>query len=64
MLAHAQEIDQTLELIQTAKNQLEAESISFDPGIQVGAMIKSQRLLWHFLCSFVAWISYLLAPMI
>ena len=40
MLAHAQEIDQTLELIQTAKNQLEAESISFDPGIQVGAMIE------------------------
>jgi phosphotransferase system enzyme I (PtsI) len=40
MLAHAQEIDQTLELIQTAKNQLEAESINFDPGIQVGAMIE------------------------
>jgi phosphotransferase system enzyme I (PtsI) len=40
MLAHAQEIDQTLDLIQTAKNQLEAESISFDPGIQVGAMIE------------------------
>jgi phosphotransferase system enzyme I (PtsI) len=40
MLAHAQEIDQTLELIQAAKNQLEAESISFDPGIQVGAMIE------------------------
>jgi phosphotransferase system enzyme I (PtsI) len=40
MLAHAQEIDQTLELIQTAKNQLEAEDISFDPGIQVGAMIE------------------------
>jgi phosphotransferase system enzyme I (PtsI) len=27
-------------LIQTAKNQLEAEDISFDPGIQVGAMIE------------------------
>ncbi len=40
MLAHAQEIDQTLDLIQTAKNQLEVESISFDPGIQVGAMIE------------------------
>jgi len=40
MLAHAQEIDQTLELIQTAKNQLEVEGISFDPGIQVGAMIE------------------------
>jgi phosphotransferase system enzyme I (PtsI) len=40
MLAHAQEIDQTLELIQVAKNQLETEGISFDPGIQVGAMIE------------------------
>ena len=40
MLAHAQEIDQTLELINMAKKQLENECVSFDPNVQVGAMIE------------------------
>ncbi len=40
MLAHAQEIDQTLELINIAKKQLENECVSFDPNVQVGAMIE------------------------
>ncbi len=40
MLAHAQEIDQTLELINVAKKQLENECVSFDPNVQVGAMIE------------------------
>jgi phosphotransferase system enzyme I (PtsI) len=40
MLAHAQEIDQTLALIEIAKKQLEVQDISFDPNIKVGAMIE------------------------
>ncbi len=40
MLAHVQEIDQTLELINLAKKQLENECVSFDPNVQVGAMIE------------------------
>lgn len=40
MLAHAQEIDQTLELIELAKKQLDDEGVAFDPSIQVGAMIE------------------------
>jgi phosphotransferase system enzyme I (PtsI) len=40
MLAHAQEIDQTLALIEIAKKQLEEKNISFDPNIKVGAMIE------------------------
>lgn len=40
MLAHAQEIDQTLDLIDTAKKQLEDRGILFDPNIRVGAMIE------------------------
>ena len=40
MLAHAQEIDQTLELINIAKKQLENECVSFDSNVQVGAMIE------------------------
>ena len=40
MLAHAQEIDQTLELIGVAKKQLENECVAFDPDVQVGAMIE------------------------
>ena len=40
MLAHAQEIDQTLELISVAKRQLENECVAFDPDVQVGAMIE------------------------
>jgi phosphotransferase system enzyme I (PtsI) len=38
MLAHVQEIDQTLALINTAKKQLENECVAFDPDVQVGAM--------------------------
>jgi phosphotransferase system enzyme I (PtsI) len=40
MLAHSQEIDQTLELISVAKKQLENECVAFDPDVQVGAMIE------------------------
>ena len=40
MLAHAFEIDQTLGLIEQAKQQLRAEKIKFDEGIEVGAMIE------------------------
>ena len=40
MLAHAQEIDQTLALIEIAKKQLETQNLSFDPNIKVGAMIE------------------------
>jgi phosphotransferase system enzyme I (PtsI) len=40
MLAHAQEIDQTLDLIREAKRQLDEEGIAYDRQIQVGAMIE------------------------
>jgi len=40
MLAHAFEIDQTLNMIEQAKAQLRAENIKFDEGIEVGAMIE------------------------
>ena len=40
MLAHVQEIDQTLELLAVAKRQLEDACIAFDPNIQVGAMVE------------------------
>jgi phosphoenolpyruvate-protein phosphotransferase (PTS system enzyme I) len=40
MLAHAQEIDQTLDLIHEAKRQLDEEGIAYDHQIQVGAMIE------------------------
>lgn len=40
MLAHAQELDQTLELIAEAKKQLEDRCQAFDPNIRVGAMIE------------------------
>ncbi|WP_137171565.1 phosphoenolpyruvate--protein phosphotransferase [Massilia sp. HP4] len=40
MLAHAFEIDQTLNMIEQAKAQLRAESIQYDEGIEVGAMIE------------------------
>ncbi|SAK40657.1 phosphoenolpyruvate-protein phosphotransferase [Caballeronia hypogeia] len=40
MLAHAQEIDQTLDLIREAKRQLDEEGVAFDRQIQVGAMIE------------------------
>jgi phosphotransferase system enzyme I (PtsI) len=40
MLAHAQEIDQTLDLIREAKRQLDEEGVAYDHQIQVGAMIE------------------------
>jgi phosphotransferase system enzyme I (PtsI) len=40
MLAQAQEIDQTLDLIREAKRQLDEEGIAYDRQIQVGAMIE------------------------
>lgn len=40
MLAHAFEIDQTLALIEQAKQQLRDAKIKFDSGIKVGAMIE------------------------
>ncbi|MCC8404285.1 phosphoenolpyruvate--protein phosphotransferase [Paraburkholderia sp. MMS20-SJTN17] len=40
MLAHAQEIDQTLDLIREAKRQLDDAGIAYDPNVQIGAMIE------------------------
>ena len=40
MLAHAFEIDQTLNIIEQAKAQLRDEKIKYDEGIEVGAMIE------------------------
>nr|WP_249798619.1 MULTISPECIES: phosphoenolpyruvate--protein phosphotransferase [Caballeronia] len=40
MLAHAQEIDQTLDLIREAKRQLDDEGVAYDRQVQVGAMIE------------------------
>jgi phosphotransferase system enzyme I (PtsI) len=40
MLAHAQEIDQTLDLIREAKRQLDDAGLVYDPNVQVGAMIE------------------------
>jgi phosphoenolpyruvate-protein phosphotransferase (PTS system enzyme I) len=40
MLAHAQEIDQTLDLIREAKHQLDDAGLAYDPNVQVGAMIE------------------------
>jgi phosphotransferase system enzyme I (PtsI) len=40
MLAHAGEIDQTLDLIAQAKRQLDERGLPYDPGIKVGAMIE------------------------
>lgn len=40
MLAHAREIDQTLELIERAKASLDADGMAYDPTIKVGAMIE------------------------
>ncbi|WP_250522864.1 MULTISPECIES: phosphoenolpyruvate--protein phosphotransferase [unclassified Caballeronia] len=40
MLAHAQEIDQTLDLIREAKRQLDDEGAAYDRQVQVGAMIE------------------------
>ncbi|MBN8442757.1 MAG: phosphoenolpyruvate--protein phosphotransferase [Thauera sp.] len=40
MLAHAQEIDQTLKLIDMAKAELRAEKVKFNESVQVGGMIE------------------------
>ncbi|RKP49534.1 phosphoenolpyruvate--protein phosphotransferase [Trinickia fusca] len=40
MLAHAQEIDQTLDLIHEAKRQLDEAGLTYDPGVRIGAMIE------------------------
>jgi phosphotransferase system enzyme I (PtsI) len=40
MLAHAQEIDQTLDLVREAKRQLDDAGMPYDPGVQIGAMIE------------------------
>jgi phosphotransferase system enzyme I (PtsI) len=40
MLAQVHEINQTLDLIDLAKQQLDERSISYNPGIKVGAMIE------------------------
>ena len=40
MLAHAKEIDETLHLIEKAKQQLHVSGKPFNPNIQVGAMIE------------------------
>lgn len=40
MLAHVKEIDETLRLIEKAKQQLHQRGLAFNPHIQVGAMIE------------------------
>ena len=40
MLAHAQEIDQTLDLIREAKRQLDDAGMPYDPSVRIGAMIE------------------------
>lgn len=40
MLAHAREIDQTLDLIQQARHQLDDAGMAYSPSVQVGAMIE------------------------
>jgi len=40
MLAHAHEIDQSLALIARAKEQLRAEKVPFDEGMEIGGMIE------------------------
>ena len=40
MLAHAQEIDQCLALVEKAKVELRAEKLKFDEGIRIGGMIE------------------------
>ncbi|WP_153101485.1 phosphoenolpyruvate--protein phosphotransferase [Paraburkholderia hayleyella] len=40
MLAHAREIDQTLDLIREAKRQLDDAGLIYDPNVRVGAMIE------------------------
>ena len=40
MLAHAQEVDQCLALIEKAKAELRAEKVKFDEGVHIGGMIE------------------------
>ena len=40
MLAHAQEVDQCLALVEKAKAELRAEKVKFDEGIRIGGMIE------------------------
>lgn len=40
MIAHSQEIDQTLELVREAKGQLDAAGLLYDPNVKLGAMIE------------------------
>ncbi|RFU47136.1 phosphoenolpyruvate--protein phosphotransferase [Paraburkholderia sp. DHOC27] len=40
MLAHAQEIDQTLDLLREARRQLDDAGLAYAPNVQVGAMIE------------------------
>lgn len=40
MLAHAREIDQTLELVARAKHELDQRGVAYDPCLKVGAMIE------------------------
>ncbi len=40
MLAHAQEVDQCLALLEKAKAELRAEKLKFDEGIRIGGMIE------------------------
>jgi phosphotransferase system enzyme I (PtsI) len=40
MLAHAQEIDQTLDLIHEAKLQCDDAGVAYDPNVKIGAMIE------------------------
>ncbi|ANJ71214.1 phosphoenolpyruvate--protein phosphotransferase [Ralstonia insidiosa] len=40
MLAHAREIDQTLDLLTRAKASLDADGLAYDPTVKVGAMIE------------------------
>lgn len=40
MISHAQELEQTLTLLEQAKAELRAEKIKFDEGVEVGVMIE------------------------
>ncbi|MCY0387141.1 phosphoenolpyruvate--protein phosphotransferase [Robbsia sp. Bb-Pol-6] len=40
MLAHASEIDQTLDLIDDARRQCDAAGLAYDPNLKIGAMIE------------------------
>ncbi|MCS6763458.1 MAG: phosphoenolpyruvate--protein phosphotransferase [Candidatus Protistobacter heckmanni] len=40
MLAHSKEIDQTLDLLERARAELDQEGLPYDPNVEVGAMIE------------------------